>query len=71
MLNVIMLSMILKVYLKNLVSFRLVQNLEILDLAMERVGKVNIAVYLETSGGQNSNIVYFFNTNVNLTSVAA
>jgi hypothetical protein len=35
----------------------------------------NISVYLETSGGQNSNLfinaVYFSNTSVNKTSVAA
>jgi hypothetical protein len=33
-----------KVYLKILVSLRLVQNLEILDLAMAKVEKINIAV---------------------------
>jgi hypothetical protein len=36
--------MVLKVYHKILVSFELFQNLEILDLAMTKVEKVNIAV---------------------------
>jgi hypothetical protein len=36
--------MILKVCCKILVSFSLVQNLEILDLAMVKVEKVNIAI---------------------------
>ncbi len=41
--------MISKVYCKILVSFQLVQNLQILDLVMAKVEKVNIALFYEWS----------------------
>ncbi len=53
------LSMILKVYRKILVSFRLVQNSQILDLAIAKVEKVNIALFYEWIFRKHD-IVYIF-----------